>query len=393
MPRWSMFLLFFLVFASIVGGVHYYLYRRMVAAPELAEPWSRALRIALVVLAISIPVSFFVMRLVGVHAGRYFVFPVYVWMGMMALFFFAFLGLDLLRGIVSLALRMLGLQDQLEAPERRLFISRLLCGVAAAIVLPAASVGIFRGLGRLVVKSIEVRLPGLSPVFDGFKIAQLTDMHLGPMRGGDWTRQVVALTNEVKPDLVAITGDLVDGSVAELAGDTAPLESLSAPSGVFFVTGNHEYFNDLAGWLAHLPSLGIRILRNERVSIERDGSSFDLAGVDDPTGVRFAQGHGTDVPKAMKGRDPNRAMVLLAHQPKVVYEAAEHGVGLVLSGHTHGGQIWPWSYLVRLTQPYLRGLHDHDGTKIYVSDGTGFWGPPMRLGSTAEITLVTLRSA
>jgi hypothetical protein len=217
-------------------------------------------------------------------------------------------------------------------------------------------------------------------------------MHLGPERGGDWTRQVVALTNEAQPDLVAITGDLIDGTVEELAADTAPLNDLKAPSGVFFVTGNHEYFNDTAAWLAHLPSLGMRILHNERVPIERGGDAFDLAGVDDQSGRRYAPDHGTDIPKALAGRDPTRALVLLAHQPKVADEAAAHGVGLVLSGHTHGGQIWPWSYVVRLTQPYLRGLHDHHGTKIYVSDGTGFWGPPMRLGTTAEVTLVTLRS-
>jgi predicted MPP superfamily phosphohydrolase len=393
MPRWSIFLLFFLIATTIVGGVHFYLYRRLVAAPELPEPWARSLRIALILLAASIPLSFFAVRATGVQVARYFVFPIYVWMGLMALFFFALVGLDLLRGLAWLSVRLSGHRELLDDPERRLFLSRLVAGAAATIVLPAAGVGVVRGLGTLIVKPVEVKLRGLPPELDGFKIAQLTDLHLGPMRAGAWVAEVVGKTNAAKPDLIAITGDLVDGSVPELAHDVAVLAELKAPSGVFFVTGNHEYFNDLEGWMQHLPKLGMRVLHNERVSIERGGSAFDLAGVDDHSGHRFAPDHGADVSKAMAGRNPVRAVVMLAHQPKVIDEAAEHGVGLVLSGHTHGGQIWPWSNLVRLAQPYLRGLHDHAGTQIYVSDGTGFWGPPMRLGSTAEIALVTLRSA
>jgi len=260
------------------------------------------------------------------------------------------------------------------------------------VVLPAAGVGVARGLGVPAVKHVRVTLPGLPQQFDGFTIAQLTDLHLGPMRSGEWLAQVVAKTNAQKPDLVAITGDLVDGSVAELGADVAPLRSLKAPEGVFFVTGNHEYFNDLQGWMKHLPGLGLRVLHNQHVTIQRGGAAFDLAGVDDPTGRRFAVGHGTDVPQALRGHDPARPVVLLAHQPNVIDDAARHGVKLVLSGHTHGGQLWPFVYLVGLSQPYLGGLHDHAGTQIYVSHGTGFWGPPMRLGTTAEITLVTLRS-
>jgi predicted MPP superfamily phosphohydrolase len=203
---------------------------------------------------------------------------------------------------------------------------------------------------------------------------------------------VVEKTNALSPDLVAITGDLAEGSVAKFGKEVEPLRKLSAPQGVFFVTGNHEYFHDLDGWLGLLDEFGIRVLRNERVPIGRGGDSFDLAGIDDHDGGRIAPGHGPDLGKALESRDPARALVLLAHQPRIIDEAARLGVGLVLSGHTHGGQIWPFSYLVYLQQPYVRGLKESGGTKLYLSSGTGFWGPPMRLGTTAEIALITLRN-
>ncbi len=392
MPRWSMFLLFFLVALSITAGVHFYLYRRLVAAPELPAPWFTIGRAALIALGVSIPLSFFASRLFGLHTARFVVFPVYIWMGLMTLLFFCFLGLDLLRAVLTLASRVSGHGEWLASPERRLFLARVVAGTAAGLVVPAAGVGVVRGLGQLVVKRVEVTLRKLPQEFDGFTIAQLTDLHLGPTRNGDWMAEVVRRTNALGADLIAITGDLVDATVRQLAPDVAPLRELRAREGVVFVTGNHEYFNDLSGWMAHLPKLGLRVLRNERMTIRRGGAALDLAGVDDPTGRRFAPGHGTDLEKALGGRDPDRPSVLLAHQPNVIDDAQARGVDLVLSGHTHGGQLWPFSYLVALSQPYLKGLHDHRGTQIYVSSGTGFWGPPMRLGTTAEITLITLRA-
>jgi len=390
--RWLTFLLFFTVFTSIIGGVHYYIYRRLVVSTALPAPWSTAGRVALIVLAASIPLSFVVTRGLDRAAARYLVFPVYVWLGCMLLFFMMLLSLDIIHGLAWLIARLAGQQEQLSSPERRLFLARVIAGTTTGTVLTAAGFGLAHGLGKLVVKPLEIELPRLPPQLDGFKIAQLTDLHLGPMRDGEWLAEVVAKTNAAKPDLVAITGDLADGTVAQLAGDVEPLRDLQAPHGVFFVTGNHEYFTDLAGWLGHLPKLGLRVLHNERVSIEKDGAAFDLAGVDDQEGGRLADGHGTDVGRAMKDRDPERAVVMLAHQPRTVHEAAQHGVGLLLTGHTHGGQLWPWKYFVYLQQPYISGLHRYQGTLVYVSDGTGFWGPPIRLGSTAEITLVTLRS-
>jgi hypothetical protein len=167
---------------------------------------------------------------------------------------------------------------------------------------------------------------------------------------------------------------------------------LRAKHGVFFVTGNHEYYSGAEEWCTELTRLGIRVLRNERVSIGDATDSFDLAGVDDHSAKRFGGGHGEDLPKALLGRDPARELVLLAHQPKTIILAQDHGVGLQLSGHTHGGQIWPWTYLVRLQQPVVAGLARFGKSFVYVSRGTGYWGPPMRLGAPSEITELTLRA-
>jgi hypothetical protein len=162
---------------------------------------------------------------------------------------------------------------------------------------------------------------------------------------------------------------------------------------VFFVTGNHEYYSGAVEWVAHLATLGVRVLRNERVSIGDEHGSFDLAGVDDYSARGLAEGHGHDMNKAMADRDPTREVVLLAHQPRSIHEAAKHGVGLQLSGHTHGGQIFPWKFLVKLQQPFVAGLDRLGSTYIYTSRGTFFWGPPVRVGAPAEVTEITLLRA
>ncbi|MFC1609318.1 metallophosphoesterase [Myxococcota bacterium] len=392
MPRWLLFLLFFTLALLILGGTHYYFYRRLVVAPQLPPPWSAILRVTLIVLAFSFVLSFFIGRNLDVEVSRYLLYPIYVWLGVMLILFFALLSVDFVRGIVWIGTRFGDGGSGIVDPQRRVFLARVIAGAVVGTTVAVGAISLWRGLSRLAVKRIEVVLPRLPAAMDGFTIAQLSDLHLGPMRSGSWLREVVRRTNELEPDLVAITGDLADVSVEKFARETAVLRDLDARQGVFFVTGNHEYFYDLHGWLRYLGELGIRVLRNERVPIRRGEAAFDLAGVDDHEGGRLAPGHGADVSGAMRGRDPERAVVLLAHQPRAVKDAALHDVGLVLTGHTHGGQIWPWGCMVYLQQPYVRGLHEHDGTQLYVSEGTGFWGPPMRLGSTAEITLVTLRS-
>jgi len=243
------------------------------------------------------------------------------------------------------------------------------------------------------VIDVEVVLARLPRALDGFTIVQLSDLHTGMTIDRAFVQRVVDRANQLSPDLIALTGDLVDGKVEDLRDDVAPLGQLRARHGVFAVTGNHEYYSGADPWIAEITRLGARYLRNERVTIGDGDASFELAGVDDHVADGYP-GHGENLPRALAGRDPSRALVLLAHQPRQVRRAARHGVDLQLSGHTHGGQIWPWHYIVRLQQGgLLAGRYQIDGTQLYVSRGCGYWGPPVRVLAPLEITRVILRAA
>jgi predicted MPP superfamily phosphohydrolase len=375
-----------------MGSVHWYIFHRLVVDTALPTPARTVLGMAFVGLVLSIPLSFIASRVLDRTAARYFVVPVYIWLGLAFQTFFLILGIDLIRGIGALGIRLARLEPLWSNPSEALQAWRVTAGAAAATTVLATSFAIWWGLTRLAVRRLDVPLARLPRAMDGFTILHLSDIHLDLVHGRRWLMEVVTRANALEPDLIAITGDLAEGSVAQFGGDAEPIRELNAPHGVFFVTGNHEYFHDLDGWLEYLTNAGVRVLRNERVSIGTDDVCFDLAGVDDHEGERLAPGHGPDLGKALEGRAPQREVVLLAHQPRIIKEAARNDVGLVLSGHTHGGQIWPFSYLVYLQQPYVKGLHEENGTRLYLSSGTGFWGPPMRLGTTAEMALITLRA-
>ena len=276
------------------------------------------------------------------------------------------------------------------SPARRSFLARVLAGTAAATGIGAVSYGsVVARQPR--VEHREVLLDPLDPAFDGFTIAAVSDIHLGPLVDGGGLREIVALVNGTSPDVVAIVGDLVDGSVEELDSYVAPLTGIAAPT--YFVTGNHEYYSGAADWVAYLPTLGVRVLRNEREEIRRGDAVLHLAGCDDRTAAGSGvPGHGFDLDAALAGRAPGEPVVLLAHQPVMVDRAARAGVDLQISGHTHGGQLWPITQVALVDQPVLAGLSRVGGTWLYVTRGTGFWGPPARVGSPPEVTLLTLRA-
>ena len=227
-----------------------------------------------------------------------------------------------------------------------------------------------------------MRLARLPRAHHGLTIAQITDLHVGPTIGRDFVEDIVDRTNALAPDIIAITGDLVDGSVSVLRDAVAPLGQLArAPWRLLRYRQSRIFLGRRRMVERACSGLGIRVLRNERVSIGEDDSSFDLGGIDDRTAHRYGGlTPAAAVSRALEGRDPKRELVLLAHQPLSLFDAAPFGVGLQLSGHTHGGQIWPFGYLVRLQQQFCPGLHRHGDAQIYVSRGTGYWGPPMRLG-------------
>ena len=379
-------LIFFSVITLVVGGTHYYLWSRLIRAPELGAVWQRRGAFFFAGLALLIPAAMTASRYLPRQLAAIASWTAYGWMGVSVLLLFLLLGSELVRMVIH------GYNAVSSAPadpERRLAISRGIAGIVSIAALGAAGTGTVSALGQVAWRNIKVPLRRLSPSMSGFRIAQLTDLHIGPTLGKGWLRDVVNHTNAANPDMIVITGDLVDGSVEALREETAPLADLKAKHGVFFVTGNHEYYSGADEWIAELTRLGIRVLRNEHVAIGGE-DGFDLAGVDDWNSKRFGNGHGPDLERALAGRDASRELVLLAHQPKQIHEAAAKGVGLQISGHTHGGQIFPWGLFVRLDQPFVSGLDRLEDTMIYVSRGTGFWGPPMRVGAPSEISLLEL---
>jgi predicted MPP superfamily phosphohydrolase len=277
---------------------------------------------------------------------------------------------------------------------RRMFLARSLAVTAGAVALGTAGTGAYIANSAPVVRRVPITLPRLEPALDGLRIVTFSDAHLSATYGGRRFERLVEIVNGQRPDVVAIVGDLVDGSVDELREDVAPLKDLVSEQGVFFVTGNHEYFVDTRAWLRHLPTLGVDVLHNERVPIRRGTASVDLAGIDDRTAARSGvPGQGADLDAALDGRDDSTPVVLLAHQPAMVEQARAAGVDLQLSGHTHGGQLWPFDYAIRLDQPSVEGYSRHGDTQLYVTSGAGYWGPPMRIGARPEVTVVELRAS
>ncbi|MEU8764655.1 metallophosphoesterase [Streptomyces sp. NPDC048659] len=272
-------------------------------------------------------------------------------------------------------------------PSRRLFVNRIVSGTAAAVALGTVGAGTYGVLRGPRVKRVTVPLAKLPRAAHRYRIAVVSDIHLGPILGRAHTQRIVDTINATQPDLIAVVGDLVDGTVQDLGPAAEPLARLRARDGAFFVTGNHEYFSGADAWVDHVRELGMHPLRNARVEI---GAGFDLAGVDDVAGE--SEGQGPDFAKALGDRDRARTAVLLAHQPIVIDDAVAHGVDLQLSGHTHGGQLWPGNYLAELANPTVAGLERYGDTQLYVSRGAGAWGPPVRVGAPSDITVVELAS-
>ncbi|MFI6880123.1 metallophosphoesterase [Streptomyces sp. NPDC050400] len=271
-------------------------------------------------------------------------------------------------------------------PTRRLLLARTVgvaATVAAAGVVGNGAYGVLRGPK---VKRVTVPLARLPRAAHGFRIAVVSDIHIGPVLGRGFAERVVDTINATQPDLIAVVGDLVDGSVENLAPAVAPLARLRARHGTYFVTGNHEYFSGAEPWVEHVREIGLRPLENARVEM----GAFDLAGVNDVTGENY--GDGPDYGRALGDRDRSRAAVLLAHQPVMIHEAVKHGVDLQLSGHTHGGQLWPGNFIADAANPTLAGLERYGDTQLYVSRGAGAWGPPVRVGAPSDVTVVELAS-
>ncbi len=393
------FAIFIAVSVAVLGGMHAYLWVRLVRDPALPEPWRRIATVGLVVLAFAAPLGMLALRFAPRPLARAVPVVAFTWLGLAFLLFSALLVLDAVQlaaqGASWIADWFRAQPDPPADAERRQFVARIVAGTAALATSGAAAYAFRSATGPAEVSEVPVRLERLPPALSGLTIAQITDLHVGPTIGERDVRRVVDQVNALRPDLVAVTGDLVDGPVAQLGGAIAHLGRLRARHGVYFVTGNHEYYAGVREWVAELRRLGLRVLVNERVAIGDAGASFDLAGINDYGAAGLGSGFGPDLGRALAGRDPERGLVLLAHQPRGVEDAVRAGVELQVSGHTHGGQIAPFNLVVGAVFPYLKGLYpdvragDRRG-QVFVSRGTGYWGPPLRLGSPPEIAKLVL---
>jgi uncharacterized protein len=418
----------------ITGLIHLYLWKRLVRDTTRAGRWRRAGTVAIVALAVLIPAT-----LIGGRAGLgAFSWPGYLWLAIM---FYLLVILALLEIPMLVARRVVGRRAPVPvgplgpppsepvgalgpsgspgppssepvgpsgspgppgppgspgpsqpsvpegpaSPDRRLLLAR---GAAIFAGLTAASLtgyGVRTALSAPRVDRVRIDLAKLPRSMNGLRIATVSDIHLGPLAGRTHAERIVSVINSVDADIVAVVGDLVDGTVTELGAAAEPLREIRSRLGAYFVTGNHEYYSGVDEWVAEVARLGMRPLRNERLELE----GIDLAGVNDLAGGDTG---GPDFDAALADRDPSRPVVLLAHQPVLVEDAARHGVDLQLSGHTHGGQIVPFNLIVRLEQPVVSGHGSFDGTQLYVTNGAGFWGPPVRVGAPPQVTLVELHS-
>ncbi len=385
-------IIFGTIMTIVWGGVHYYVGNRLIHGSYLERPWSLVAWTVVALHASLSPVVFFVGRRVGDSPLLSVLqWITYVGMGMFVLLLTGLLVKDL----AFLIARLLGWFDPSnpfpDNPDRRtLLTSGLNLGIFAASGV-GTGIGYVQARSRPKVEEVELPVRGLHPDLDGFRIVQLSDTHVGPTLKRPFVETFVEIVNELDADIIAVTGDLIDGRPVDLRPHLEPMGQMRSRYGAYYCTGNHEWYWDADAWKEEVSRHGMTALANEHRIIDVGGARLVVGGVDDYSCPRM--GGTTDPRGALDGCGDHDYSVLLAHQPRSCYEAAEAGWKLQLSGHTHGGQFYPWNFFVGLAHPFSAGLGHLDGLDVYVSRGTGYWGPPMRLGVPSEVTAITLRAA
>lgn len=374
-------MIWFLVIAMMLTAVMYgyVAWRLHIVSPSLRF-WVRFYLFVAWLTSLA-PLIFHYQHIVGDWVDI-FTWYVYLNMGFFSLLMVVYLVMDVLH---------LSMRPFKRNPERREFFKS---SAARISMLGAAGLttglGLEQAVGGATIKEVHIPL-GAPKALQDLKIVQFTDLHIGPMIKRDDVQTLVTQMNALDADIIVMTGDLVDGSVFRLQADVAPLANLKAKVGKYFITGNHEYYSGAEAWIAEVQRLGFKVLLNEHELIEVNDAKLLLAGVTDYRAHQYIPAHQSSPKKAMQGAPDADVRILLAHQPKSIFEATEAGFDLQISGHTHGGQYYPWNFVAKMANPYIKGLHLHDNkTWIYVSPGTGYWGPPIRLGNEPEITVFRL---
>ena len=389
----NLFFIFALIMLSILYGI---VGIRIIPTLQISYHWKIVFWSVLTILAL-MPITPIILRSKGIENNTvdYFSWAGYISLGFIVLTFLAVVTKDFIYlaiGMITKLTASFGYSVEPVDPNRRDFIQKMLSiGILTTTGL-STGVGLYnaRKGARIIKETAPIK--NLGNNLDGLKIAQISDLHVGPTIKKGYVEEVVEQVNNLNPDIIAITGDMVDGSVKYLKTHVEPLKDLNAKIGKYFVTGNHEYYSGVDQWLDETDRLGFTNLIDDHNIISQKGDSFALGGVTDYRSSTIKPEHASDAIKAFSKAPKNIPKILLAHQPMSIFNAHKANVDLQLSGHTHGGQFWPFVYAVRLANPYTAGLHNHDGTLIYVNRGTGYWGPPMRIGVDSEITLITLQS-
>ena len=389
---------FIIIWTSITSLMYYYIGRRLIKPANLSGHRKWLTWSVIGFIPLTQPISFFLRQ----TSNDSLLTTVFSWVSYIGFGLFSLIlaGLIIRDIVLSLIKFFEKIQDYFNKkqkksvkgfdPERRLFMLNAtnmgIIGTAALMT----GYGVYEARRKPVLEEVTVPLVGMGSESNGFKIAQFTDIHAGYTIKRNFIQSAVEQVNSLGADAIVFTGDMVDGTVQNLKDDVAPLKDLDAPKGVYFVTGNHEYYSGVESWIEEMDRLGLTVLLNDHKIIQHNGTRIKLAGVTDYRAESILPTHKSDPKGALGELTESDVNILLAHQPKSIFSAADLGFDLQISGHTHGGQYIPWSFLVTLDQPFIKGLHQYKNTWIYVNRGTGYWGPPVRVGIPSEVTLITL---
>jgi len=387
--------MFFIVFIAILSILHGYVGWKIFSSLNLSSSYAVIGIIFLAILTL-LPVLPILFRYNGYETSFLDKLSLigYTSLGFFTLSFVAFLSKDLLFkvwGFISSFFSADVKQQITLDVDKREFLEKSLSIGILSLIGPTTAYGFYSARKGPTIINQDIYLKNLPDSFENFTIAQISDLHVGPTIKKPYVEKVVNQISTINPDLIAITGDMVDGSIDYLRRDLEPLSQVVAKYGTYFVTGNHEYYSGAERWLDETDRMGFTNLVNDNKLITIKDQNIALAGVNDYRAHQIIPSHRSNPQAALKGINSKKVKILLAHQPSSIFQANEAGFDLQISGHTHGGQFWPFTYPTKKANPYLSGLHNHNGTQIYVNSGTGYWGPPLRLGVTAEITLFKLK--
>ena len=387
--------MFFIIFLTVLGLMHGYVGWRIFKGLDIKANY-KILAIALVVIFTLLPVLPIAFRYIGYESSLLDVLSLigYTGLGFFFLTFLLFITKDIATkswSIISSFFPSNIKQQKTIDLEKRQFLQKSLSVGILTLVGPTTAYGYYSARKGPSVINQTIFLNDLPDEFENFTIAQISDLHVGPTIKKPYVEKVLNQISIINPDLIAITGDLIDGSIDYLKKDLEPLSEMIANYGTYFVTGNHEYYSGAEKWLDETDRMGFTNLVNEHDLISINNETITLAGVTDFRAHQIIPSHKSNPKNALRGSTDQKVKILLAHQPSSIFKANEAGYDFQISGHTHGGQFWPFTYPTKKANPYLSGLHNHNGTQIYVNSGTGYWGPPLRLGVPSEITLFKLK--